>query len=175
MQPSIMQLTSTVMVRLCYSSNTPGHACAQHGRGTMGELPMPASTISTRSDRTLFDRTILSRGSALTYAARSWFLTTVCGQMAFAAYIAALYIKAAMAGDWASWNKIMPNGLIAGDGAGNAALVAHLDPVEQRSAGIAFVELDAGVCRPAAVPPAAFLFEPIFDDSQRIGADLRIA
>ena len=87
---------------------------------------MPASTISTRSDRTLFDRTILSRGSALTYAARSWFLTTVCGQMAFAAYIAALYIKAAMAGDWASWNKIMPNGLIAGDGAGNAALVAHL-------------------------------------------------
>ena len=63
---------------------------------------------------------------ALHAAAACWFVTALAGQLIFAVYIAALYGLAAIRGDWAQWNKVMPHGLIAGDGAGNVAIVVHV-------------------------------------------------
>lgn len=55
-----------------------------------------------------------------------WFVTAAVGQAAFAAYIAAFYGLASLKGDWASWNNVMFSGLIAGDVAGNAAILSHI-------------------------------------------------
>lgn len=59
-------------------------------------------------------------------AAAGWLAVAFAGQGVFAAYITALYGRAAATGDWAAWNRVMPHGLIEGDGLGNAALVFHL-------------------------------------------------
>jgi hypothetical protein len=55
-----------------------------------------------------------------------WFIPAAIGQWIFATYVAVQYGASAFAGDWASWNDIMVNGLIAGDLWGNAALVLHM-------------------------------------------------
>ncbi len=55
-----------------------------------------------------------------------WFTAAVIGQWIFAYYIAVQYGASAFAGRWASWNDIMANGLIAGDLAGNVAIVIHI-------------------------------------------------
>jgi hypothetical protein len=65
-------------------------------------------------------------GRALSWAAVAWFVVTVLGQMMFVAYVAVVYGGAAVEGNLAGWNKVMPHGYVAGDTAGNLAIGAHL-------------------------------------------------
>lgn len=55
-----------------------------------------------------------------------WFIPAAIGQWIFAYYVAAQYGASAFSGDWASWNEIMANGLIAGDLSGNIAILIHI-------------------------------------------------
>jgi len=55
-----------------------------------------------------------------------WFIPAAIGQWIFAYYIAVQYGASAFGGRWSSWNDIMANGLIAGDLAGNVAIVIHI-------------------------------------------------
>src|SRR6185295_12916054 len=63
---------------------------------------------------------------ALEPSARFWFLTTVAGQWMFAAYVAVYYGGAALRGDLAHWNLVLPHGYVEGETFGNAAVAAHL-------------------------------------------------
>jgi Predicted membrane protein (DUF2306) len=63
---------------------------------------------------------------ALRWAARGWFGVALVGQLVFLAYVVGFYGGAALAGDFARWNKVMPRGLVDGDSTGNAVLMAHL-------------------------------------------------
>lgn len=62
----------------------------------------------------------------LNAAAAFWLAVAIAGQSIFVAYIASFYGRAALAGDWARWNKVLVAGYVRGDAAGNAALAAHL-------------------------------------------------
>lgn len=64
--------------------------------------------------------------AVLDWTTRGWFAVMLAGQLMFAAYIAILYGGAAIAGDFAAWNKVMPRGHVAGASAGNAAIGVHL-------------------------------------------------
>lgn len=68
----------------------------------------------------------LSANKSLTLAAQFWFLVAVTGQLIFVFYVAAFYGGAAMAGDFAGWNKVLPHGYVAGDTIGNWVLGSHL-------------------------------------------------
>jgi hypothetical protein len=59
-------------------------------------------------------------------SARLWFLTAVAGQWMFAAHVAAFYGGAALRGDLAHWNLVLPHGYVEGETFGNAAVAAHL-------------------------------------------------
>lgn len=63
---------------------------------------------------------------ALESSARLWFLTAVAGQWLFAAYVAVFYGGAALRGDLAHWNLVMPHGYVEGETFGNVAVAAHL-------------------------------------------------
>lgn len=63
---------------------------------------------------------------ALENTARFWFLTAVAGQWMFAAYVAVFYGGAALRGDLAHWNLVLPHGYVEGETFGNAAVAAHL-------------------------------------------------
>jgi hypothetical protein len=63
---------------------------------------------------------------ALEKSAHLWFLTAVAGQWMFAAYVAAYYGGAALRGDLAHWNLVLPHGYVEGETFGNAAVAAHL-------------------------------------------------
>jgi hypothetical protein len=63
---------------------------------------------------------------ALEKSARLWFLTAVAGQWMFAAYVVAYYGGAALRGDLAHWNLVLPHGYVEGETFGNAAVAAHL-------------------------------------------------
>lgn len=65
-------------------------------------------------------------GQALHLAGAFWYVVTVAGQLAFAAYVAVAYGRAAWSGDFAAWNKVMPHGYVSGDTAGNMAVAVHL-------------------------------------------------
>jgi uncharacterized membrane protein len=56
----------------------------------------------------------------------AWALVAVAGQFIFSLYVALVYGGALVAGDTARWNHVMPRGYIAGDTAGNAALMTHV-------------------------------------------------
>src|SRR5438552_941848 len=64
--------------------------------------------------------------SALQTSAIAWFAPALIGQWFFAYHIVAAYVAPAFAGNFASWNRRLFAGLIAGDTVGNSALVAHL-------------------------------------------------
>jgi len=68
----------------------------------------------------------LSANKSLTLAAQFWFLVAVTGQLIFIYYVTAFYGGAAMAGDFAGWNKVLPRGYIAGETIGNVMLGMHL-------------------------------------------------
>jgi hypothetical protein len=63
---------------------------------------------------------------ALETSARLWFLTAVAGQWMFAAYVAVYYGGAALRGDLAHWNLVLPHGYVEGETFGNAVVAAHL-------------------------------------------------
>ena len=68
----------------------------------------------------------LFANKSLTLAAQFWFLVAVTGQLIFIYYVAAFYGGAAIAGDFAGWNKVLPRGFIAGETMGNVMLGVHL-------------------------------------------------
>ena len=63
---------------------------------------------------------------ALKRAAVLWFLVAVIGQWVFAYYVVAFYGGAAVRGDLAAWNKVVPHGIVPGDTLGNFAFAAHV-------------------------------------------------
>lgn len=62
----------------------------------------------------------------LRMAATAWFALAATGQLLFVAYLFLLYGRAALHGDWAVLNKVMPHGYVAGDTAGNLAIALHI-------------------------------------------------
>jgi hypothetical protein len=64
--------------------------------------------------------------SALKAAARFWFVIVLIGQFVFAFSVASFYSLTALRGGFEAWNKRPPNGYVAGDTLGNAALVGHI-------------------------------------------------
>ncbi len=64
--------------------------------------------------------------TALKLAAQFWFLVAVAGQWIFVLYVALVYGRSAMQGDFAAWNKVLPNGHVPGDTIGNVAIGVHL-------------------------------------------------
>jgi hypothetical protein len=81
---------------------------------------MSTVVLSGRSDL------VSAASAALKWAARFWFLVTATGQLAFAAYVAIYYGRAAVQADLAAWNDVMPHGHIPGDTLGNAVVAVHL-------------------------------------------------
>lgn len=64
--------------------------------------------------------------SVLNNAARFWFLVAAAGQLLFLAYIVSFYGGSTLRGDFDSWRKVLPRGLVAGDAMGNFMLATHL-------------------------------------------------
>ncbi len=104
-----MLLTRAVMVAM------PGSDSLVIGRYIKDNNTMPRQTLPGALP------TRLLKGSAAL-----WFITAAAFQLLFAFYIAALYGIGTLRGDSAVWNLIMRNGHIAGDPAGNAAMMAHV-------------------------------------------------
>lgn len=63
---------------------------------------------------------------ALQGVAAIWLAVALLGQALFAAYVTVFYGGAALAGDPARWNQVMPHGHVPGDTAGNTVLGLHL-------------------------------------------------
>lgn len=80
----------------------------------MGDTAMVMKPARSGADATL-------RGAAIL-----WFVIAMIGQFAFAAYVAAFYGGATVRGDTASWENVLPHGLVTGDVVGNIALASHL-------------------------------------------------
>jgi hypothetical protein len=74
----------------------------------------------------------------LVWTTRCWFAVMLAGQLMFAAYITMLYGVAAVRGDLAAWNSVMPRAYVAGATAGNVATALHL-------AGAAFIMLSGAL------------------------------
>ncbi len=62
----------------------------------------------------------------LSGAAAFWFIAAAAGQLIFAVYIIAFFGQTAIRGDFATWNKVLPQGHVPGDTMGNAALIVHI-------------------------------------------------
>jgi hypothetical protein len=62
----------------------------------------------------------------LYWAAALWLWVALLGQAVFVAYVAGFYGGAALDGDLARWNKVMPRGYVLGDSVGNSVLGLHL-------------------------------------------------
>lgn len=65
-------------------------------------------------------------GNALDAAARLWFAVAVSGQLMMAAYVAWFYGSTALQGQVQAWNRVLTQGIVRGDAAGNSAVSAHL-------------------------------------------------
>jgi hypothetical protein len=66
------------------------------------------------------------RQRPLAAAAIYWFGLTFIGQSLFTLYILLFYGRASVTGDWRAANDVLPDGMIPGDGPGNAAIFVHL-------------------------------------------------
>ena len=71
-------------------------------------------------------RARFSSARALTWSARAWFATALAGQLIFAGYLLAFYWMAAIQGDFAAWNKLMPKAHVAGNTVGNVVIGVHV-------------------------------------------------
>jgi hypothetical protein len=69
---------------------------------------------------------LLASRKALDIATRFWFMLAVIGQGIFVLYIIGFYGLSAANGNFAAWNKVLFNGHVRGDTAGNAALAVHI-------------------------------------------------
>lgn len=83
-----------------------------------------AATVAVLSARLARKKSLAD--TALHSVARLWFLVAVVGQLVFVFYVAVFYGRAAMRGDFAAWNKVMPHGHIPGDTVGNIVVGMHL-------------------------------------------------
>jgi hypothetical protein len=92
------------------------------GRGAARHAP---SVTDTRAAREEVSVAGFSR-KALAAAATLWFAVAAAGQLIFVLYILSLYGRSAVRGDLAAWNRVMPNGHVAGDTMGNVALMVHI-------------------------------------------------
>jgi hypothetical protein len=63
---------------------------------------------------------------ALKGSTATWCAAAIVGQLLFALYVAVFYGGALLRGAPADWNKVLPNGYVAGQTAGNLVLGAHL-------------------------------------------------
>jgi uncharacterized membrane protein len=63
---------------------------------------------------------------ALQGAIATWCGAAILGQLLFAFYVVVFYGGALLRGAPEHWNKVLPNGYVAGDMAGNAALGTHM-------------------------------------------------
>jgi hypothetical protein len=63
---------------------------------------------------------------ALQAAVRLWFVVAFVGQFLFVVHIVSFYGRTAAVSDFASWNKHLAVGYVAGDNIGNGALGVHL-------------------------------------------------
>jgi hypothetical protein len=63
---------------------------------------------------------------ALNTAAATWFVVAVLGQLMMAIYVVVFYGRAAVKGDLAGWNKVLPHGYVPGDSLGNGVVASHL-------------------------------------------------
>jgi hypothetical protein len=64
--------------------------------------------------------------TALKASVRFWFLVLLLGQVLFAFTIASFYGLTAARGNVHAWTKVLPHGIVPGDGMGNVALATHL-------------------------------------------------
>ena len=83
---------------------------------------------------------------ALNAAAASWFVVAVFGQFIFVVYIVAFFGRAAVRGQFASWNEVLAHGYIPGNTLGNLVVSLHLAFAALITAGGA-VQLISGVRR----------------------------
>ena len=72
------------------------------------------------------NRSLFSADGALRAAGRFWFVVAVSGQLMFVYYILALYGRATVDGNLATWGTVMPKGYVVGDGLGNLLLMSHV-------------------------------------------------
>lgn len=64
--------------------------------------------------------------TALKASVRFWFVVLLLGQLLFAFTVASFYGLTAARGNVHAWTKVVPHGIIPGDGMGNVALATHL-------------------------------------------------
>lgn len=90
--------------------------------------PVTDTLAASRPEPAVRDGTRLAdrAASALSAAATLWFVVAVFGQLLFAAYVAGFYGRAAVHGEFETWNKVMPDGYIAGATMHNLILAIHL-------------------------------------------------
>ncbi len=65
-------------------------------------------------------------GRALNSAATLWFVVAVVGQLMFVVYLLGFYGRAAVQGQFETWNQVLPHGYVAGDTVGNLVVFVHL-------------------------------------------------
>ena len=65
-------------------------------------------------------------GRVLDGSAAAWFVVAVAGQWLLAAYVVGFYWVAALQGDFARWNRVLPHGFVPGDAVGNLVVGVHL-------------------------------------------------
>ena len=70
--------------------------------------------------------TAKSGTAALRIAATLWLVVALLGQSMFAIYIIGFYGRAALAGRFEDWNKVMPHGYVPGDTFANLVIAMHL-------------------------------------------------
>lgn len=65
-------------------------------------------------------------GPALKAATASWFVVAVVGQLMFVVYVIGFFGRAAVRGEFETWDKVLTHGIIPGDTAGNLVVFLHL-------------------------------------------------
>ena len=89
---------------------------------------MSSIDIAVAGDRNIGNAQRRARlaDQALRAAAALWTGVAVLGQLLFAAYVAGFFGRAALRGDFAAWNKVLPHGYVPGDTPGNLIVAMHL-------------------------------------------------
>lgn len=87
----------------------------------MSSPPLLAASLSS-----LPSTTTTTGRRPLRAAATAWFAVSVVGQLFFAAYVAAFYGSALLAGAPERWNQVLKHGYIAGDPVGNTVVGLHV-------------------------------------------------
>lgn len=86
----------------------------------------PPATATATATTTATATATATAARRLRLAAAVWATVAVLGQLWMAVYVAVLYGGSALRGDFATWNRVLPHGLAAGEPVGNAVLVSHL-------------------------------------------------